>query len=524
MQRFGFTDEEVTMTEHLSHQDADLGDSIVLRISQKVFEPLKVHLSQDPHTEQFAFLLCSKDDTPDGSVFLGHSLILPEAGDLREQSCVGIAPSDAFQGTTYYIAQQREMSIFDIHTHTHSGQPFFSGIDHSVAEKNAAYICKMFPAPVTHGMVVYGNDVLCCEAVAYDRKKHCYCPIERIEVLGRGSDITYPGGERRAHIADSREEQYARQRLISGWNQESLGEQRILVVGMGGNGAAMLAALLAIGAGAGPRGWIAIADPEKIEPSNLSRIPYAFPSEHIGMKKVEAGRQYAEQRCPEANLYSYASSVNESDVLERAKAATILIGAGDNDGVRRILNELSVRYLIPYVDLGCDVENTGDGIVAGGQVHVVLPGENACLVCCRGYDPAQAAMDLATPEQTEFLQRHGYGLDTGEAAPSIINLNTVTAQLGVTAVLALVHGSRFGSWDYAHYDQTACKLTTAKTERSPACPLCGDAGVLGEACIDETLEAKRVARGERKVLQLECGKWSEETTNRKETDEAVQEG
>jgi hypothetical protein len=85
--------------------------------------------------------------------------------------------------------------------------------------------------------------------------------------------------------------------------------------------------------------------------------------------------------------------------VQRIKSATVLFCAPDNDGVRKVCNELSVRYQIPLIELGCDIRDANGKLLAGGQVRVVLPGQNACLVCCGGFDPSQAALDLLDPQQ-----------------------------------------------------------------------------------------------------------------------------
>lgn len=118
-------------------------------------------------------------------------------------------------------------------------------------------------------------------------------------------------------------------------------------------------------------------------------------------------------------------------------------------------------------------------MIAGGQVRVVLPGRNACLVCCRGFDPATAAAELMDDQRKATHAAHGYVIGSRqEATPSVANLNATIAQLGVAAFLALVHGERFGQWDYAHFNQLTAETLVAATQANEACPLCGPQGVL----------------------------------------------
>jgi hypothetical protein len=121
------------------------------------------------------------------------------------------------------------------------------------------------------------------------------------------------------------------------------------------------------------------------------------------------------------------------------KMATVLFHAGDSDGGRKEINEFAVRYGIPLIDLGCDVQVSESQVIAGGQVRVVLPGENACLACCGAFNPAQAAIDQMNDAQRSEQAAHGYvvGADA-QATPSIANLNATTAQYAIAQFLAMV--------------------------------------------------------------------------------------
>ena len=265
---------------------------------------------------------------------------------------------------------------------------------------------------------------------------------------------------------------FDRQVRIPGWNQQAIEAQRVGIIGVGGNGAPLLQTLLSIGVGR--QGFIAYADHDSVEKSNLPRLPYAC-DDQVGTPKVVAATQYASRKSPSTRLYPFQSRFNDPAVLERFKMATVLFFCGDSDGGRKEVNEFSVRYGIPLIDLGCDIQVQESQVIAGGQVRLVLPGENACLVCCGGYDAGQAALDQMGDEARAERAAQGYvrGADA-EATPSVANLNGLTAQHAVSQFLALVHGEQFAQWDYLHFDQFTGRTICAQTHRLPQCPLCGD--------------------------------------------------
>jgi molybdopterin/thiamine biosynthesis adenylyltransferase len=449
-----------------------MGRSVNIRMPRQIFNTLADHLRQDPHIEQFAFILARPARTADGTILIVQDLLLPDDTDLQRQSAGDVLPTRQFEALAYYLAEERRCNLISTHTHVHPGRPHFSGIDESHAAAHARYVKQHLPPRRTYAMMVFGNDAAAHDAIVYDRSLDAYRQVDYLEILGSHIEIRPT-----CTASVATEPQYSRQLLIPGWDQLNIARQRVAIVGCGGNGAQAFQTLLNIGAGS--LGWIALIDPDVIEASNRPRIPYAFP-EQDGIPKVTAAACYAGRRNPSVAIYPYPCSVTEEAAISRIKAATVLVCAPDNDGVRKVCNNLAVRYCIPMIEMGCEIQADKDQLRAGGQVRVVLPGENACLVCSRGYDPAQAAVDLADDEQAIVRAAAGYVRGSRQhATPSVTNLNTTIAQLAVNAFLALVSGTQHAPWAFAHFDQLTARTLVAQSQRLDSCPHCGPDGVLG---------------------------------------------
>lgn len=451
---------------------SSFGKTVRLRFGRPLFEKLLEHLAADRTNEQLAFALFSQSKTSDGTLLIVRDLFLPDRDDLAEQGPGCVAPTKPFQDTVYLIAHQRGLGILDIHTHPHQEVPRFSGIDQRESARNGRSVAKSLAPPATHAMVVFGGSLNGHDAVIFDRVLEQYRTINEIEVLGRGFEHRQTGKAEQVRELDPR---YHRQTLIPGWNQQAMAQQRIVIVGAGGNGARLFETLVSIGAGS--EGWIAIVDPDVIEPSNLPRIPYAFP-EHAGIPKVTVAAQHAGRKCPTTPCYPFPCGVTEPCVMDRLRTATVIFGAADNDGVRKFCNEVAVRHMTPYIDLGCDIQREDGRVEAGGQVRVVLPGVNACLVCCGGYDPAEAAIDLLDDQRVAVRAARGYA-PGGTGTPSIATLNSMTAQFAIHGLLGLLESNLFGKADYFWFDLLSGETTTARSNRREDCPLCGGEGVLG---------------------------------------------
>lgn len=450
-----------------------LGRSVRIRITRPVFNLLAEHLSQD-HQEQFAYGLYSQARTPDGTILIVQDLMIPDKEDLSQQGAAGVIPHKNFQSLVYFLAQQRNCGVLDIHTHPFQPVPHFSGIDEVESLANAKDLCRLLDSAAPHLMLVFGKGINYHDAVVYDRSLNGYRSVDSIDILGRGTDIRLIGSDKPGLVPEN--SPYSRQNLIPGWNQIAIARQRIAIIGAGGNGAQILQTLVSIGTGV--EGWVTVIDPDTIETSNLPRIPYAGIHD-VGQPKVTVAAQYAHLKNPQVKFFPYPCSVTEKAAQDRIKGATLIIGAGDRDSARKVCNELAVQYCIPYIDLGCDIHTEEDTFEAAGQIRIILPGQNACMVCQGGFDASVAALELM--DDVSALQHAAAGYGQGQqAAPSIANLNASTAQMGVTAFLSLVLGSAFGTWDYLHYAMTTGQTMTASTQQHEKCPLCCREGLLAK--------------------------------------------
>jgi len=324
-------------------------------------------------------------------------------------------------------------------------------------------------------MVAGNNRFDAFDGVVYDRHGRQFRTLDRFEILGRPTELNVFGQPATRSVGEN-DGRFDRQKRIPGWNQEGLERQRMGTIGVGGNGAHLLETLLGIGAGR--QGFVAIVDDDSVEASNLPRIPCACP-EHVRTPKVSVAVQYAGRKSPGTPVFPFPCRFAEQAVQSRMKMATVLFYAGDNDGGRKELNEFAVRYGIPLIDLGCDIQVSEHKVVAGGQVRTVLPGHNACLVCCRGFDPSQAALDQMSRAARARHAAQGYvqGSETS-ATPSVANLNGLTAHFALSQFLAMVNGESFATWDYLHFDQFTGQTIPAQTTRQENCPVCGPGGCL----------------------------------------------
>lgn len=452
---------------------------VIVRATAELFDALSSHLTEDTSTEQMAYAACRTNRVGEDTILLLVGILLPEDDDHARRSAAVVEPKAEFKRNVYALCQEAGCLVVDIHTHPHAGTPRFSGTDQEYGVPDAHYVAEYFPGPVGLTMLVFGNDMGGFDGQVWDTSRDMYRPVDEVQILGRGGRIMRREDRGTPSYVDP---SLDRQLRVPGYRHDRIARQHVVIAGAGGNGARLVDEIA--GLGLGSDGSITVVDDDDIEDSNRPRIPYAT-QEHIGRSKAELAAQHLRDRMPGADVRYHHCSIDDPRCVEALANATVVFGCGDNDGVRATLNECALRFLSVYIDLGCDIQavegEDGKELVAGGQVRVVLPGTNACLVCCGGYDPVAAAMDRMTEEQRETHAAVGYvrGMDD-EPAASVSCLNAMAANYGILAFLALSHPDQCATWDYLRFDMLTGETFTAVSEQSPNCPACGPDGLLAQ--------------------------------------------
>jgi molybdopterin/thiamine biosynthesis adenylyltransferase len=445
----------------------------IIRYSQFDFEALKKHFKEAGENETQVFTLFSNAVTQSCNIYVANMHLIPEQKELRNQSPISIEPKREFQAIAYSLAYETGKSICDEHTHPFTQKPHFSSIDNNHGKKNAAYLSKYLPDTATMLMVVFGDGLKHFQAQVWNRKKSCFEPIDRLEVLG--SPIKILEEDTIADVCD--DDPYARHRIIPGWEQGLLEKLKVFLVGLGGNGAIIWQSLVALGVGKST-GWLKGCDHDELEASNLPRIPYAR-AKDIGKSKAKIAEAYARNKDPDINASCYHERIDNEKMLNYAKEANVIFDCVDADGPRKIINRTAVRYAIPLVSIGSEIIPEEDSYEAIGQVRIVVPGKTGCLMCSGMIDPSEAVLDLLPEDIQNQRAKEGYvrGSDL-TPTPSVLHLNAVTSHLAVSQFLRLIFGEALSGKEFMHYDRQGCTILTASVPPDPECPVCGTKGYL----------------------------------------------
>lgn len=133
--------------------------------------------------------------------------------------------------------------------------------------------------------------------------------------------------------------------------------------------------------------------------------------------------------CADASTEAARDALIESDVL---------FACTDNLTSRCVLNEVSYRYLVPLIDVGCRIRLADGGgmLQAAAKVQAVTP-DGPCLWCTGTLDGRVMLQESLTVQEQTRLANEGY-YDGLEAQPSVVSLTTMAASMAVNKLIGLL--------------------------------------------------------------------------------------
>lgn len=310
-------------------------------------------------------------------------------------------------------------------------------------------------------------------------------PLREARVVGRSIDRLYPSPWKAPVYADAI---YDRQvRLLGESGHALLRSTKVGVIGVGGVGSWVVANLAHLGVGE-----IVVADPDRIEVSNLSRVlgatrlhALAVLSRYGGWPK-RIGRRFATRKVTIARRVARRANARVTidclprDIVDDATARRFcdcdyIFLAADTHQARHVFNALVHQFLIPGVQIGTRVrhgDDTGELHDVFVNVRPVTP-DFGCLWCAGLIDGRRLQLEAMSEEER---RRQEY-ID-GEPAASVVTLNSVGVGLAVNDFLlgwtGLLPANSSRLQRHLRYCPRQNKLLNrGLPERHPSCTDCG---------------------------------------------------
>jgi len=124
---------------------------------------------------------------------------------------------------------------------------------------------------------------------------------------------------------------------------------------------------------------VVVFDNDKVEETNMNRLIGAWISDvKKRLLKTKVAERIFKKILPNNNLVCIPDKwQNHPDLLQ---LCDIVVGCVDTYSERQQLEAECRRYLIPYIDIGMDVNDSKCGYYMSGQVILSMPGM-PCMFC-----------------------------------------------------------------------------------------------------------------------------------------------
>ncbi len=200
-------------------------------------------------------------------------------------------------------------------------------------------------------------------------------------------------------------DRFDRLRRISWWNQDKLGDAKVVVIGAGALGNEVLKNLALLGVGN-----LFVADLDRIETSNLSRS-ILFRERDNGRPKAEVAAEAVRDVYPGVNVHWFHGDVIYDLGLGVYRWADVVIAGLDTREARLAINRYCWKTSTPWID--------GATEVLQGVIRVFIPPDGACYECT-----------MSAADWEVLNERRGCGGLRNNGAPAVrIPTTPITASI-----------------------------------------------------------------------------------------------
>ncbi len=224
--------------------------------------------------------------------------------------------------------------------------------------------------------------------------------------------------------------------------QKKLGNSFAVVIGCGALGSVITSSLVRAGIGK-----VRIIDRDFIEYHNLQR-QMLFDEEDIknNLPKAIAAEKHLKKVNSEIQIEGIVSDGNYTNIERLVKGADVILDGLDNRETRLLINDISLKYNIPWV--------YGGAIATSGMTSTILPGETACYRCLV-HNSNQGGTTLTCDT-------------TGVLGPALF----IIASLQSTEAIKILLGSNMINRDLIIIDVWTDRFSSVKLTRSGDCHAC----------------------------------------------------
>jgi len=443
-----------------------------IKIAQEDFDELQRLVSVDLPKEAGAFALAGVADHSAGTdVIVRRPLAIPQDRFLLQHELRLEVSSEAVNGLISLCEANRLGAVL---CHSHPRDIPYSPSDDHGEHRIFTTLHQFIPAHAPTASLLFCPHGVQGRIWTPGAQKPV--PASEIVVVGRQLRTVRPltsGDRDHAPLPDI----FSRQVLAFGpAGQRRISKTKVGIVGVGGTGSAAAELLVRLGVGD-----FVLIDPDKFEPSNLTRMfgTYAsatrsvwwWPWTRRNHSKVELVAHHLSKINPQALTRVFRENVVVDVAAKALLDRDVVFLCTDDHWGRSIVNQIAYQYLIPTINVGMRIASKeGVTTAATGVVDVLRP-DTPCLWCKQFLRADRIAAESMPRADRQAREREGYveGLDTPN--PSVVSVNTGLASMAVTLFLQLLTDfmGDFGVISRLNYDILETRLNRGTTPIAKDC-------------------------------------------------------
>lgn len=388
---------------------------------------------------------------------------------------------------THQARRAKDDGLVYLAVHNHGGKTSvgFSGADLTSHERGYPTLLNLTKRPV--GALVLAERAVAGDIWLPDGQR---VDLARTFVVGSRHTVLTAAPDTAEPSVDAL---YHRQSLLFGHiGQRILGGAKVAIVGAGGVGMLVVQTLARLGVG-----HLVVIDPERVDPSNLPRLPEATrldamefldrenrpawlrqAGRRLAATKIRVARRIVRRANRNIIFEGVVGDVADNDVARRITDCDFIFLAADSMLARSVVNQIAYQYLVPTLQVGSKPvidRRTGRVRDVFGAVRTLgtAPG---CLSCNGLIDPVKLAEEaLDDPVQ---LANQRYVDDPDVHAPSVITLNDMATGWATNDFMQFMVGfgrpaSGFRLFRTMPTNDLSPHITVQDPEADANCYICG---------------------------------------------------
>lgn len=406
--------------------------AMTARLHSEVFD----HLFPGDGLESAAILLCNQGKGKRCRRLVVADVIYPEHGlSERKKNFVSWPFEDCLPPEKISDIDLRGQSIFTIHSHP-KGLDRFSEVDDKNDRELFSSVCGWFDDGRRNGSAIMLPDGQ-VRARTVDARGG-FSDMATVSVVGDDIKLWKTGKPGKRSSYHNKQAQ-----TFGTGTLDLLRDMRVGVVGCSGTGSVVIELLVR-----NCVGELVIADNDIVEEKNLNRIINSTVKTALDKQpKVHAIERAIKEIGIGTRVDACLGLTDSPGVVEALVDCDVIFGCVDSAFGRYHLDCLASAYLIPYFDVGVNLEADGDGgITAADAVsHYVHP-EGGSLLSREAYTMKQVEAEnwrRNDPDYYENQRKAGYLAEVGEEQPAVMSLNMQAACMAFNDFMARIHGYRF---------------------------------------------------------------------------------